>query len=225
MSPSLRVLSSVLIWNRDFRLAFVSKGDENGCNLSPGLLGSPPKQSNLSLDSRRKLSLDENSPVSARCQLVPPSPRRQDTPCRSPAPQNPERKAAAARVPEKGESSSGSAQNVFRLKTKMQNFSGVLFCLVTESKFQSVKQALHTAIPDRLLAREAERDTIRSFLEEKVLQRRPGSLYISGAPGTGKTACFNCVLHEMKVPAAPVQPREAAGLDSCTINLDLPRGR
>lgn len=71
---------------------------------------------------------------------------------------------------------------------------------MTEAKFQSVKQALHTAIPDRLLSREAERESIRSFLEEKVLQRRPGSLYISGAPGTGKTACFNCVLHEMKVP-------------------------
>lgn len=62
-----------------------------------------------------------------------------------------------------------------------------------------MKQALHTAIPERLLSREAERASIRSFLEEKVLQRLPGSLYISGAPGTGKTACLNCVVQEMKV--------------------------
>lgn len=62
-----------------------------------------------------------------------------------------------------------------------------------------MKQALHTAIPERLLSREAERASIRSFLEEKVLQHHPGSLYISGAPGTGKTACLNCVLQEMKV--------------------------
>lgn len=62
-----------------------------------------------------------------------------------------------------------------------------------------MKQALHTAVPERLLSRDTERTAIRSFLEEKVLQRRPGSLYISGAPGTGKTACLNCVLHEMKV--------------------------
>lgn len=68
-----------------------------------------------------------------------------------------------------------------------------------ESRFQCVKQALHTAVPERLLSREAERASIRSFLEEKVLQRLPGSLYISGAPGTGKTACLNCVLQEMKV--------------------------
>lgn len=62
-----------------------------------------------------------------------------------------------------------------------------------------MKQALHTAVPERLLSREAERASIRSFLEEKVMQRLPGSLYISGAPGTGKTACLNCVLQEMKV--------------------------
>lgn len=68
-----------------------------------------------------------------------------------------------------------------------------------ESRFQSVKRALHTAVPERLLSREAERASIRSFLEETVLQSVPGSLYISGAPGTGKTACLNCVLQEMKV--------------------------
>lgn len=71
--------------------------------------------------------------------------------------------------------------------------------LPTESRFQSVKQALHTAVPERLLSRDDERASIRSFLEEKVLRRLPGSLYISGAPGTGKTACLNCVLQEMKV--------------------------
>lgn len=68
-----------------------------------------------------------------------------------------------------------------------------------ELRLQSVKQALHTAIPERLMSREAERASIRSFLEDKVLQHVPGSLYISGAPGTGKTACLNCVLQEMRV--------------------------
>lgn len=74
-----------------------------------------------------------------------------------------------------------------------------LLLLLSESRFHSVKQALHTAVPERLLSREAERASIRSFLEEKVLQHHPSSLYISGAPGTGKTACLNCVLQEMKV--------------------------
>lgn len=68
-----------------------------------------------------------------------------------------------------------------------------------------MKQALHTAIPERLLSRESERASIRSFLEEKAMQRVPGSLYISGAPGTGKTACLNCVLQEMKAELSSVQ--------------------
>lgn len=72
-------------------------------------------------------------------------------------------------------------------------------------RLQSVKQALHTAIPERLMSREAERASIRSFLEDKVLQHVPGSLYISGAPGTGKTACLNCVLQEMRAELSSVQ--------------------
>lgn len=100
--------------------------------------------------------------------------------------------------------------SVWTLKTKTQNSPSVSFVFATESKFQSAKRALHTAVPDRLLSREAERDAIRSFLEEKVLQRRPGSLYISGAPGTGKTACFNCVLQEMEVGSSRTLPRGAA---------------
>ncbi|XP_018530525.1 cell division control protein 6 homolog [Lates calcarifer] len=162
-------------------------GDDNGCNLGAALLGSPPKQSRLTLASPRKLGLDENSPVLARRQLVPssprqplsptsrPSPRRQETPAGSPAHQNSERKPPVVRL------------------------------FAEKSRFQSVKQALHTAVPERLLSREAERASIRSFLEEKVLQSLPGSLYISGAPGTGKTACLNCVLQEMKAELSSVQ--------------------
>ncbi|XP_069386181.1 cell division control protein 6 homolog [Paralichthys olivaceus] len=158
-------------------------GDDNGCNLGVALLGSPPKQSKPTLASPRKLGFDENSPVTARRQLIlssqrPPlspagAPRRQETPAGSPARQN-------------------KKQPVVRL-------------FAERSRFQSVKQALHTAVPERLLSRESERATIRSFLEETLLQNLPGSLYISGAPGTGKTACLNCVLHEMKAELSSVQ--------------------
>ncbi|XP_054460590.1 cell division control protein 6 homolog [Anoplopoma fimbria] len=163
-------------------------GDDNGCNFGAAPLGSPPKQSKLTLASPRKLGFDENSPVSVRRKLVPSSsprqplspsagssPRRQETPARSPARQNSERKSPVVRL------------------------------FGEKSRFLSVKQALHTAVPDRLLSREAERASIRSFLEEKALQRVPGSLYISGAPGTGKTACLNCVLQEMKAELSCVQ--------------------
>ncbi|XP_029284230.1 cell division control protein 6 homolog [Cottoperca gobio] len=163
-------------------------GDDNGCNFGAALRGSPPKQSKQTSASPRKLSFDENSPVSARRRLVPSlsprkplsptivsSPRRQETPTGSPARQHSERKPAVARL------------------------------FAEKSRFLSVKQALHTAVPERLLSRETERASIRSFLEEKALQRLPGSLYISGAPGTGKTACLNCVLQEMKAALSSVQ--------------------
>ncbi|XP_072239990.1 cell division control protein 6 homolog [Leuresthes tenuis] len=81
----------------------------------------------------------------------------------------------------------------------------VAWLFAEKSRFQSVKQALHTAIPERFLSRESEQASIRSFLEEKVLQHRAGSLYISGAPGTGKTACLNCVLQEMRAELSSVQ--------------------
>lgn len=96
----------------------------------------------------------------------------------------------------------------------------------------SVKRALHTAVPERLLSREAERASIRSFLEEHVLQRRPGSLYISGAPGTGKTACFNCVLQEMKVSAATpgghalsLRGETRSRCDNQTLEMDFKIGK
>ncbi|KAL6111126.1 cdc6 [Pungitius sinensis] len=160
-------------------------GDENGCNVGADLRCSPPKQSK----SPREPEDAENSPVPARRRLVPSSspckapppssdgsaPRRQETPTRSPAPHGSERKPPVVRL------------------------------FGEKSRFLSAKQALHTAAPERLLSREAERAAIRSFLEEKALRRLPGSLYISGAPGTGKTACLSCVLHEMKAELASLQ--------------------
>lgn len=58
---------------------------------------------------------------------------------------------------------------------------------------------LHVAVPDRLHARERETGVIQQFLREHVCGRRPGSLYISGAPGTGKTACLSRVLLDCQV--------------------------
>uniref|UniRef100_A0A8P4GGY3 Cdc6 C-terminal domain-containing protein n=1 Tax=Dicentrarchus labrax TaxID=13489 RepID=A0A8P4GGY3_DICLA len=163
-------------------------GDDNGCNLGAGLLGSPPKQIKPSLASPRKLGFDENSPVSARRRLVPSSPRQPLSP-------------AAALSPRRQETPTGSPAKHQNSEKKPP----VARLFAEKSRFQDVKQALHTAVPERLLSRETERASIRSFLEDKVLQRLPGSLYISGAPGTGKTACFNCVLQEMKAELSSVQ--------------------
>ena len=62
-----------------------------------------------------------------------------------------------------------------------------------------MRRALHSSHPDNLLCREKEITEIRSFLQNHLPKGKPGSLYISGAPGTGKTACLTRIILEMKV--------------------------
>ncbi|NWU51937.1 CDC6 protein, partial [Dromas ardeola] len=85
--------------------------------------------------------------------------------------------------------------------------------------YQQVKRVLHAAVPDRLHGRERETGVIRQFLREHIGGRRPGSLYISGAPGTGKTACLSRVLLDCK--------DELAGSKTIVLNcmaLSSPQG-
>lgn len=62
-----------------------------------------------------------------------------------------------------------------------------------------VRRALHSSHPENLLCREDEIVEISSFLQSHLTKGKPGSLYISGAPGTGKTACLTKIMFEMKV--------------------------
>lgn len=55
-----------------------------------------------------------------------------------------------------------------------------------------------TAQPHRLVGREMEREAIRNFCKEHILKTSAGSLYISGQPGTGKTALLKEILRDMK---------------------------
>ncbi|KAM5273947.1 cell division control protein 6 homolog isoform 2-T2 [Ctenodactylus gundi] len=64
--------------------------------------------------------------------------------------------------------------------------------------YQQAKLVLNTAVPDRLPAREKEIDVIRNFLREHICGKKAGSLYLSGAPGTGKTACLSRILQDFK---------------------------
>lgn len=63
--------------------------------------------------------------------------------------------------------------------------------------FVAAKTALHrsTAAP-QIIGREKEQDAIRSFLKSTVEQGHGGSMYISGNPGTGKTACLQALIKQ-----------------------------
>ena len=54
--------------------------------------------------------------------------------------------------------------------------------------YVQAKQALHTALPDRLLCREKELAVVQKFIDNHVYRGEPGSMYVSGAPGTGENS-------------------------------------
>ena len=64
--------------------------------------------------------------------------------------------------------------------------------------FQEARAALHTGTPSELLCRESQVQTMETWLDQHLVAGNPGSMYISGAPGTGKTATLTHLL-ESKV--------------------------
>jgi len=74
--------------------------------------------------------------------------------------------------------------------------------ILSGHQYSTVRRVLHSSHPDNLLCREKEITEIRNFLQNHLPKGKPGSLYISGAPGTGKTACLTKIMLEMKVKRA-----------------------
>ena len=57
--------------------------------------------------------------------------------------------------------------------------------------YKKAKQALHTALPERLVCRDKELGEVTDFVHGHLQAKTAGSLYLSGAPGTGKTAVIS----------------------------------
>lgn len=158
-------------------------GDDNLCNIPQALRCSPPKQSRnengpISPAKGRRLIFDENQ---AAATPLSPSKKTQDTTFSSPQRRGQETPSSNShRDPQERKS----------VCTRLFKQEGTCY--------QKAKCALNTAVPERLLAREKETAAILSFLKSHVSSEKPGSLYISGAPGTGKTACLSKLLQENK---------------------------
>lgn len=54
--------------------------------------------------------------------------------------------------------------------------------------YQQAKQLLDSSLPDRIVSRDDEITQLKTFFKSTVTAKKPGSLYISGKPGTGKTS-------------------------------------
>ncbi|XP_072393403.1 cell division control protein 6 homolog [Diabrotica undecimpunctata] len=62
--------------------------------------------------------------------------------------------------------------------------------------YQSARQALHGTAPTEMPGREKELKELRQFIDRHIKNQTSGSLYVSGPPGTGKTASLNLILQE-----------------------------
>lgn len=86
-----------------------------------------------------------------------------------------------------GNISFGSSQNLFRF-LQLQ-----LVCSIG-SAYQEVRQALQGCTPTSLPGREVHLDKLHSFLQHHLTAGSSGTLYVSGPPGTGKTACLSKIM-------------------------------
>lgn len=69
----------------------------------------------------------------------------------------------------------------------------------SKSTYQQARKALHSQFPTDLPGREKEIEEIKVFIEDHLNNNTSGSIYISGPPGTGKTASLNLILENTMV--------------------------
>lgn len=66
-------------------------------------------------------------------------------------------------------------------------------------KYQVARKALHSTTPSSLPGREKEIKELENFITEHLRKQSSGTLYISGPPGTGKTASLSLILQKEEV--------------------------
>uniref|UniRef100_A0A1A9X367 Cell division control protein n=1 Tax=Glossina brevipalpis TaxID=37001 RepID=A0A1A9X367_9MUSC len=67
--------------------------------------------------------------------------------------------------------------------------------LLQRNKYQNARCILNSGETKNLPGREEQLEELKQFFREHLENKRSGSLYVSGQPGTGKTACLSLLLH------------------------------
>ena len=89
--------------------------------------------------------------------------------------------------------STGFLLGVFQKRCDDQSVS------TSVSAYDSVKVALHSSVGAPLIGREKEISFLHDFISENLRKKNSASIYVSGPPGTGKTASINHILENFKV--------------------------
>lgn len=71
--------------------------------------------------------------------------------------------------------------------------------------YRNARKALHSSVTTSLPGREKELSVLRNFIKENIQNSTSGSMYISGPPGTGKTASLCLILQEKYVSDIKIQ--------------------
>ncbi|CAG0896228.1 unnamed protein product [Darwinula stevensoni] len=125
--------------------------------------------------------------------LTPRSPRK--SPCKNPLSLN-----GSSSSPKKKRGLKSSTdepdENVVSIVEKRQ--LPLQLCKPDVSAYDSVKVALHSSVGAPLIGREMEISFLHDFISENLRKKNSASLYVSGPPGTGKTASINHILENFK---------------------------
>lgn len=65
--------------------------------------------------------------------------------------------------------------------------------------YQNARKALHSSLPTTLPGRENELEELNTFISSHINEEQSGTLYVSGPPGTGKTASLSIILQQENV--------------------------
>ena len=118
------------------------------------------------------------------------------SPVKSPAPRLPTKSPRKPATPSKLGSSPLKRTNLFSPGKKSSPAVKPAQPQSDVGQFQQARAALHTGTPSHLLCRDQQVASMESWLEEHLVSGNPGSMYISGAPGTGKTATLSHLLEK-----------------------------
>lgn len=66
--------------------------------------------------------------------------------------------------------------------------------LFAVDKYSDARRALHGSLINDLPGREIELEQLQDFIQTHLDNKSSGSLYVSGPPGTGKTACLSTIM-------------------------------